>query len=167
MKTNTDKVIEILQSYRSKKRMIQQLEFELQNPSQISATELLRAMSIGGAGYSTVHSGGISDKTMSVVAHYSDTADRLNIETLEEIKRELRVLEIETSKLELYVSLLDERQARIIRLRDFEGKSWNYLEAELKMSERRLRAHRMAGIAELASMFGFIETIKRNKHNEE
>jgi len=160
MKNNTDNIIEILQSYRSKKRMILQLTFELQNPSQISASELLRAMSIGGSGYSTVHSGGVSDKTLSVVAHYSDTADRLNLETLEEIRRELRTLVNETEKLELYVGLLDERQARVIRLRDFEGKSWADIETELKTSRRTLNDARQAGIIELTSMFGYIDTVK-------
>jgi len=166
MKTNTDKVIDNLRSYRAKKRMIQQLKFELQNPSQISATELLRAMSIGGAEYSTVHKGGVSDKTMAVVAHYSDTADRLNLETLDDIKRELRALMNETEKLELYVSLLNERQSRIIQFQYFEGKSWNEIEEELNLSRSALADIRRAGIDELVIMYEYITDIKYKTKSE-
>jgi len=163
MNYDKESVTKLLQSYRSKKRMIKQLTFELQNPSQISASELLRAMSIGGSGYGTVHSGGVSDKTMSVVAHYSETADRLNFETLEDIRRELRALVNETEKLELYVNLLDERQARIIQLQYLEGKSWNEIEKELNLSRSSIADIRRAGIDELVAMYGYITDVIKTK----
>ena len=160
MKDNIAKVTEILRSYRSKKRMIEQLKFELQNPSQITAAELLRTMAIGSSEFSTVHgSGGVSDKTMSVVAHYGEIADRMNMESLDEIKRELRALVNETTKIEVYVGLLDSNSERIIRLRDFEGKSWSDMESEINATERRLREQRKAAIAELASMYRFVDTL--------
>jgi len=166
MKISTDEIIEMLQSYRSKKRMIEQLKFELENPSQITAEELLRAMSIGNSEFASVHSGGVSDKTMSIVAHYSDITSRLNLETLDQIKRELRMLVGETSKLELYVSLLDENYENVIRLRDFEGKTWSEIETALKSTERRLRERRKAAIEELSNMYGFVDAFKEKSTEE-
>ena len=167
MKNNTNKVVELLRSYRSKKRMIEQLRFELQNPSQVTAAELLRSMSIGRTEFSTVHSSGISDKTMSVVAHYNDITEKMNIETLDEIKRELRVLLKETEKLEHYVSLLESNHSEVIKLRDFEGKHWCEIETELNTTERRLRARRTAAIEQLAAMYEFVDELMENDQEEE
>ena len=168
MKENIAKVTEILQSYRVKKRKIEQLKFELQNPSQITAAELLRTMAIGSSEFSTIHgSGGVSDKTMSVVAHYGEIADRMNLEALDEIKSELRVLTNETAKIELYVSLLKSTHEHVIRLRYFEGKSWNDMEKELDMTERWLRELRKAAISELVAMYGFVDALKGKNEKEE
>ena len=148
--------------------MIEQLKFELQNPSQITAAELLQTMSIGSSEFGTIHGGGgVSDKTMSIVAHYGELTGRMNFETLSAIKRELRVLMGETSKLELYVDLLDAPQAEVIRLRDFEGKPWSDIEMELKITVRQLNARRRAGIEELAIMYGFVEEITHKRQGEE
>jgi hypothetical protein len=166
MNNDKEKVIEMLHSYRQKKRMIEQLKFELENPSQITAEEVLRAISIGNSEFTAVHSGGVSDKTMSVVAHYSDITSRLNLETLDQIKRELRMLVSETSKLELYVSLLDKNYENVIHLRDFEGKSWSEIETALNSTERRLRERRKAAIEELSNMYGFVDAFKE-KNTEE
>jgi len=162
-----EKVTKILQSYRLKKRRIAQLQFELEHPSQITASELLRTIALGSSEFSIVHSSGsASDKTVDIVANYDEITDRLNLETLEQIKRELRVLMNETEKLELYVSLLDTNYERVIRLRDFEGKSWGDMETELDATERRLRDLRKAAIAELSEMYGFVDALK-DKNNEE
>jgi len=84
---NLTKITKILQSYRLKKRRIAQLQFELEHPSQITASELLRTIALGTSEFSTVHSSGsVSDKTGDIVANYDKITDRLNLETLEQIK---------------------------------------------------------------------------------
>ena len=122
---------------------------------------------ISGSEYGTIHTGTISDKTMSVATHYSGIAQRMNLEAVEQIRRELRALVQETSKLELYVSLLDASQARIIQLRDFEGKPWDELEKSLDASERSLRERRRAAIKELAVMYEFVDTLSGNNGTKE
>ena len=157
----------MLKTYRLKKRKIKQLEFELFYPAQTTEEELVRAMAISGSIYGSVHTPNISDKTMSVAAHYGSISDRMNKETVEQIKSELRALVQETSKLELYVSLLDASQAQVIRLRDFEGKPWSEIEALSGVSEKRLSERRRAGITELVIMYDFVDEIAGNSEGKE
>lgn len=163
MKENVSKVMDILKSYRSKKRMIEQLKYELANPARISASELLRSMSIGSSESIPVHGGSISDKTMTVAANYENVAKRLNAESTMQIERELKSLTAETSKLEFYVELLSKDHSDVIRLRDLEGKQWGEIELELNTTERRLRDRRKAAIGELAQMYGFVEALTDKK----
>ena len=156
MKKSKDEIVLMLETYRSKKRRIKQLEFELLNPAQVTEAELIRAMAIGGSTYDTTQRN-TSGNTMSVAANYCDISEQMNNEAVAQIKRELDILVRETSKLEYYVGLLDTTQAQMIRLRDFDGKPWSEIEITSDASERRLREQRHKGIASLAVMYGYIE----------
>jgi predicted DNA-binding protein YlxM (UPF0122 family) len=154
----------MLKSHLLKKRRIEQLRYELSNPPAVSETELLSSLSVGGAPLDAVPaSGQISDRTMLIAMRYGDTARRMNHEAKAQIARELRELEIEAERLEHYISLLDARQADVLRRYYFDGKPWNELEEEMSLTTRALINIRNSGVNALVSMYEYIEDVKNPK----
>jgi DNA-directed RNA polymerase specialized sigma subunit len=163
MKQTHEKVIAKLKSLPLKKRRIEQLRYELAHPPTVSETELLSGLSIGGAPLDAVPvSGQISDRTMLIAMRYGDTARRLNHEAKAQIARELRELELETERLEHYISLLDDAQARIIRLHYIAGKTWTDIQSIMDLSEKTLIKRCKSGVDTLAEMYAFIEDLNSN-----
>jgi predicted DNA-binding protein YlxM (UPF0122 family) len=154
----------MLKSLPLKKRRIEQLRYELSNPPAVSETELLSSLSVGGAPLDAVPaSGQISDRTMLIAMRYGDTARRMNHEAKAQIARELRELELETGRLEHYISLLDARQSDVLRRYYFDGKPWNELEDEMNLTIRALINIRNSGVNALVSMYEYIEDVKNPK----
>ena len=110
------KVLDLLKTYPDNMRKIAQLNYELAHPSQISATEMLEAMAFK-KGNGERHSvGEVSDKTLYIAMNYRNEAFRKNREVFKDYHSLLVPLERETERLRYYISLLDQRQAEVIRL---------------------------------------------------
>jgi hypothetical protein len=160
-----EKVIAILKSYPHKKRQIEQLRFELENPAEIGGDELIAGLSLGGrtpdeGGEKAGEKGGrISNRTMMIAMRYEGIAENMNADTIMQINKELRALEAETERLEHYLSLLQDRQAEVLRRYYFDSATWFALENELHMSRSGLLNYRNAAIKELVSMYNFISKV--------
>jgi hypothetical protein len=156
-----EKVTAILKSYPHKKRQIEQLRFELENPAEIGGDELIAGLSLGGNTPDGSAGGGgrISNRTMMIAMRYEGIAESMNADTVMQIGKELRTLEAETERLEHYLSLLEARQAEVLRRYYFDGATWFALEKELNMSRSSLLNHRNAAIEELVSMYDFISKV--------
>jgi len=161
MSDKVKKIVDMLSSYRPNKRKIQQLRFEVEHPARMSEADIITSMAIGSSLPDAIRTAEISDRTMLVASRYRDVAQQMNLDSQKQITRELHALERDVERLEHYVSLLDERQAQVIRLRDFDGKPWNEIEEVLDKPQRTLSDLRQAAITELAVMYGYIEDLKQ------
>jgi hypothetical protein len=165
MKSNMkgrERVTAILRSYPHKKRQIEQLRYELANPAEIGGDELIAGLSLGGMSPDESGAGGgrMSNRTMMIAMRYGDIAESMNADTVTQIGRELRALEAETERLEHYLSLLNARQAEVLRRYYFEGATWFTLEKDLNMSRSSLIGCRNTAIDELVSMYDFLSKVK-------
>ena len=123
----TNKVTELLKNYPSMKRRIEQLRFEMENPAVMDDKEFIESLALGAhtEGQGRRGGGHLSDKTMAIALQYKNIKEDMEIEMFSAIRRELNMLEVELSRLERYVSLLDKPKADVIRLLYFERKSWD------------------------------------------
>lgn len=125
---NTDmkeQVMRLLETYPERERQIALLHYEMQHSAHISPEEMIDGMSLGhGDGMGGSSMGYISNKTMYIALNYQERMDRLNAEAANEIAQRLLELEAEQDRIRYYVSLLEKREAEVLRSFYFEGCSW-------------------------------------------
>lgn len=156
-------VIEDLKSYHLLKKKMALLRFEQEHPARVSDDEVIDSMALSRPVSDSIRTTGfISDKTMRIAAQFRDTRDRLNQSTSMEIAQELHVVEQQISKLEFYVSQLDDKQAEVIQKYYFERKTWNELQAEMHLSPRTLLKRRDDGLDALVSMYTYLGQIRKS-----
>ena len=110
------RVIELLKGWPERERKIAVLRFELKHFANIRKDETLEAMALGHGSGMGLPSGHISDKTLYIALNYQGRTDKLNADTKESIATELVEQEYEQERLEYYISLLEKRQAEVLRL---------------------------------------------------
>ena len=104
--------------------------------------------------------GHISNKTLYIALNYREQAELLNAETLSEISAELIELVQEQARLEYYISLLEPRQERVLRLTCFVKIAQESVAEELGVTVRRVQDIKAQAIGELAEMYGFTAKLK-------
>ena len=109
---------ELLKSWPFKDRQIEQLRYELEHPALLGEKEFIESLflRVSPPGEGGLSNGHRSNKTMSIALRCQDIMQRVNTETIAGIIQELRSLEVEVSRLEYHISLLDERKAAVVRL---------------------------------------------------
>ncbi len=132
-------VVQLLESYREREQKILALRYELSHPAKISFTEMIETMSLA-RGDGTGHSNGyVSNMTLHIALNYQENTDKLNEDTVHEIITQLTELEQIQDWVKYYVSLLDQRQAVIIRLFYFEGCTQDDAAKKLGIVPRTIR----------------------------
>lgn len=155
-------VIEDLKSYQALQKKVTLLRYEQEHPARVSDEEVIESMALSHPmSHGIKPTGYISDKTMLIASQFRDKKERLNQETVLEIAQELHAVERQLSKLEFYVSQLDERQAEIIRKYYFEGKNWGELQQEMHMSSRTLIKRRDDGLDALVAMYEYLGRVTK------
>lgn len=153
-------VIEDLKSYHQLKKKLALLRFEQEHPARVSDDEVIDSMALSRPVSDSIRATGfISDKTMRIAAQFRDTRDRLNQSTSIEIAQELHAVEQQISKLEFYVSQLEDKQAEVIQKYYFERKTWNELQVEMHLSPRTFLKRRDDGLDSLVSMYTYLGQI--------
>lgn len=107
-----NRVLELLDNYHKRARLIALLRYELAHPAQVTEKDLIGAMNFArqeGAGRPEGH---ISNKTLYIALNYQDQARQLNAETFQEISAQLMKLEQEQDRLNYYLSLLGPDRSR-------------------------------------------------------
>lgn len=150
-----ERVVELLKSYPAMKRRIEFLRFELGNIPVIGTRELIESLALGvnpdGQGF---HYGGHpSDKTLAIALQYEGIQMNMERDTRSEIRQELRLLEAEVARLEFYITLLDDREANVIKSLYFEQNTWAEVITNLHTSERSVSRRRKDAICKLAEMY--------------
>ena len=150
-------VLNLLETCQERKRKIALLHYELEYPAHASETEMISAMALGhGVGGSGGHTEGhISDKTLCIALNYQSKADKLNADIKEEIVVQLVELEQEQARLEYYTSLLEKRQALVIRLAYFEGLPWDEVAKKAGVAVRTVHKIKNQALDQLAGMYQF------------
>ncbi len=150
-------VVNLLETCQERRRKIALLHYELEHPAHTSEAEMISAMALGyGNGSGGGHPDGhISDKTLYIALNYQNRTDELNADIKEEIVVQLVELEWEQERLEYYTSLLEKRQALVIRLAYFEGLPWDEVAKEAGAAVRTVHKIKNQALEQLAEMYQF------------
>jgi hypothetical protein len=150
-------VINLLETYQERKRKIALLHYELEHPAHTSEDEMIGAMALGhGTGGSSHTEGHISDKTLYIALNYQSKIDKMNADIKEEIVVQLVELEQKQARLEYYTSLLEKRQALVIRLAYFERLPWDEVAKNASVAVRTIHKIKNQALDQLAEMYQFI-----------
>lgn len=150
-------VIKLLETYHDRERMIAVLRYDLEHPSEVGVTEQIEAMNYG-SGESVGHSKGhISNKTLYIALNYEEQAKQLNAESAKEIADELFILERRQKKLLYYISLLEKRQAEVVRMVYMEGVSTKKAAEQHGLTVRTIERIRKDAVDNLAEMYAYSE----------
>ena len=152
-------VLRLLKDYRNTDRQIQLLRYEMEHCS-VSAKDVISEMAFARGDGSGRSPSQISNKTLYIALNYQEKAEKYRAETTEEIACRLWELERERDRLTHFVSLLDEKQAAVIRLCYFEGKSRDEIAAALSIGVRSVQRFRNLAITALCEMYHFIADLK-------
>ena len=148
-------VVGLLESYHKRTKQIELLHYELSHPARVSADEMIGAMSLAhgdGTGHSSGH---ISDKTLYIALNYQSKTEKANSDAATEIVERLMELESEQNKLLHYISLLDIREAQVIRFFYFERLSWENIAKKVNVAPRTAHRIKNEAIDALAEMYSF------------
>ena len=150
-------VIKLLETYHDRERKIAVLRYDLEHPSEVGVTEQIEAMNYGsgeGVGHSKGH---ISNKTLYIALNYEEQARQLNAESAKEIADELFILERRQKKLLYYISLLEKRQAEVVRMVYMEGVSTKKAAEQHGLNVRTIERIRKDAVDNLAEMYAYSE----------
>lgn len=150
-------VIKQLETYHDRERKIAVLRYDLEHPSEVGVTEQIEAMNYGsgeGVGHSKGH---ISNKTLYIALNYEEQAKQLNAESAKEIADELFILERRQKKLLYYISLLEKRQAEVVRMVYMEGVSTKKAAEQHGLNVRTIERIRKDAVDDLAEMYAYSE----------
>lgn len=150
-------VIKLLETYHDRERKIAVLRYDLEHPSEVGVTEQIEAVNYGsgeGVGHSKGH---ISNKTLYIALNYEEQAKQLNAESAKEIADELFILERRQKKLLYYISLLEKRQAEVVRMVYMEGVSTKKAAEQHGLTVRTIERIRKDAVDNLAEMYAYSE----------
>ena len=147
-------VVHLLDTYHKRARQIAVLRYELSDPVKIREEEMIDTLQFTHQMDSSRPEGHISNKTPYATLNYRKKAERINAETFNEIYAELMALEQEQARLEYYISLLEPRQERVLRLTCFERIAQEAVAEEFGVTVRRVQDIKAQAISELAEMYG-------------
>ena len=154
------KVTNLLENYQRNQEQIALLHYELKHPAELSPEEEIDAMNFGrgdGIGHTEGH---VSNKTMYIALNFREKMVKENSDVITEISKRLVELEQERDRLHYYVSLLDKRQADVIRLFYFKGHSWEEISQELGVALRTAHKIKTQAVDRLVEMYGFTGTLR-------
>lgn len=158
---NTDmkeQVIKLLETYPNRERQIAVLHYEMQHGARISPEEMIDTMALGhGDSLGGSVKRHVSNKTMYIALNYQEQMDRMNVETAGEIAQRLLELKGEQDRLRCYVSLLEKREAEVIRMAFFEGLDQDNIAKSLGVVPRTMRRIKKEAIKKLAEMYALTE----------
>lgn len=149
-------VIKLLESYSERERQIALLHYEIRRTACVSPEEIIDSMSLGpGDGMGGSSRGHISNKTMYIALSYQEVMDRLKTESINEIVVRLMELEAEQDRIRYYMSLLEKREAEVLRLFYIEKMTTEAIQKTMKHSAKTLRKLRDQAVTTLAEMYEF------------
>lgn len=149
-------VIKLLESYSERERQIALLRYEMLHTARVSSEEVIDSMSLGHSdGMGGSSRGHISNKTMYIALNYQERMDHLNIESMDEIAGHLLELKAEQDRIRYYVTLLDKKEAEVIRLFYFEGHSKEDIAKKIKVVQRTVNKIKTRAIDHLVELYAF------------
>jgi DNA-directed RNA polymerase specialized sigma24 family protein len=145
-------MIQFLKNYKQLRSRVLQLEYEIaESRPLVDEDEVIVSMALQEppVGEGSVKITG----TEHIALSYADKAKRINFTYKQELTDEYLILKKDKERLEYYLSLLDDRQEKVLRLLYFEGKTIAVTTEELEISQTTLKTTRRAGIQKLVDMY--------------
>jgi len=155
-------VTELLETCPDRMRKIALLHYELSHISNVLENEMIEAMALShgdGAGRLSSPSNHISDKTLYIALNYQSRTEKMNAEVKEEIVTQLVKLEREQKRLEYYMSLLEERQAKVLRLTYFDRFHQDEVAKNMGLSVRTVQTLKSRALTTLTEMYQFVKEL--------
>lgn len=149
----------ILTQYHETQRRIEMLRYEMAHPSDISAEEMIEALTFAHGNYVGSTPGYISDKTLYIALNYQEKTQEANDRIKNEIAVQLTKLEKQQARLLYYIGLMNERDAEMIRMTYIDSLDNDQIAAKLGISERTVRARRTKAIDLLCDMYAYTASL--------
>ena len=149
-------VVGLLESYRKRSKQIELLHYELSHPAHVSEQEMVEALAFAHGDEQGRPGGHASDKTLYIALNYQNRTDHMNGDTIDEVAKQLVTLEREQDRLKYYVSLLNERQKKVIQLFYFNGMTQDEVADKLEVTVRYIHSIKSKAINELVAMYEYV-----------
>lgn len=154
-------ILDLLENYSKREQQINLLHYEMKHSARISPEELIDSMALGhGDGMGGSSKGHISNKTMYIALNYQERMNRMNAEAASEIAQHLLTLEAEQDRIRYYVSLLEKREAEVLRSFYFEGRSWEETAKKIGVVLRSVYKIKNKAIDHLAALYIYTAGLK-------
>lgn len=151
------KVKELLESYQKRQREIAVLEYELNHGIRFSNADAIQSANSSFGEKTEAHrQKHISAQTHYIAIHYNERMDRASAGGLVPFAQRLHDLKQIQERLTFYVSLLDARQAEVLRLFYFQGFSQQEVAKELDVSVRTIQEIKSQAISDLAELYALV-----------
>lgn len=155
-------VLQLLKSSRTRTQKIRLLRYELLHHAYVSADKTLLDVVFDQESDKPCTSEHLQSETLYIALNCRELASRINTESAKEAAAELAELENTQSRLCYYVSLLDSREATVIRRVYFDGCSWDQTAKELGVVRRTAHKIKERALTDLAWMYEYMDGIRGN-----
>lgn len=152
-------VLRTLEEYPNIVRRIAILRYEIEHPIVVSPDEVIDSMNFSRSYSHSRNSGNISNKTLYIALNYGQKVTELSSESERDLVMRLTELEQKKSRIDYYVSLLNDRKAQIVRQSFFEDMTWDEIAQEIGVTPRTAQLLRHQAIDELVKMYEFSNKI--------
>lgn len=154
-----EQVMRILEEYPDIQRKVALLRYELAHPSLASADEMIESMTFAKHEGISQMKGHISNKTLYIALNYQEQMEQANMDVIDDVSEKLVELERIVDRLHYCVSLLEDRQAQVIRLYHFERKTWEEIADNMELSVRTVQKTKSAAVDKLVEMYCYVHNI--------
>ena len=153
----TSFVISQLESYPQLCTRIEILKFEIQNEVGITPEEMIEVLSfhrkVNGESDVSYHT--IPDIAMN----YRMLAEKLNAERIEEISLQYLDAMKQCARIQRYVSLLKEKQRKVIELHYFDGLAWSEVAEKMGIAARTVLKIRQRAVEKLEELYLYTDKL--------
>ena len=150
-------VVSLLENYQSDSSKMEALRFEISNPRRVTSEQVIEAMNFGhgdGDGGS-IAKGHISNKTLYIATNYNERTETLNREASDEVVDLLNAMNEERKRLLHYISLLKEKDRKIIQETYIEAKTREELSEIYGVSQKSVSTMRKQAVENLCVLYDF------------
>ena len=150
-------VVSLLENYQSDSSKMEALRFEISNPRRVTSEQVIEAMNFGhgdGDGGS-IAKGHISNKTLYIATNYNERTESLNREASDEVVDLLNAMNEERKRLLHYISLLKEKDRKIIQETYIEARTREELSEMYAVSQKSVSTMRKQAVENLCVLYDF------------
>ena len=133
------------------------LRYEISNPRRVTSEQVIEAMNFGhgdGDGGS-IAKGHISNKTLYIATNYNERTETLNREASDEVVDLLNAMNEERKRLLHYISLLKEKDRKIIQETYIEARTREELSEIYGVSQKSVSTMRKQAVENLCVLYDF------------
>ena len=143
----------LFKEYRSWKKDMGLLEFELSRFEGVPYEDVIRSMCLGRPQGERVQGGGTSDKTGNAAVKYRQVKERLDDDWFEYLLGRYQAVKEELEFFEYAVGQLSGRLPEVVRDMVMEDMTWRELSEKYSVSEAMIGKYRKRALAEMKELY--------------